>query len=90
MTTNQTTNVDETLETAAERNFVVALQTKGGAKKAHSQVVVVQAHSILGAKKKAFLKMKTQRFKHSTMNHWQFTSVQEVSNTPEEKVDGEE
>lgn len=72
--------VDETLETAAERNFVVALRTKGGAKKATETVVVVQAHSIAQAKRKAYNKVKKGRFKHSPFGHWEFTTVEAQSN----------
>lgn len=73
---------DETLETAAKRTFVVAIRTRPGMKNGVSQVVVVQAHSIAKAKQAAANKMKTGRFKYSSINTWVFDSCEEVTNDP--------
>jgi hypothetical protein len=75
--------VDETLETAALRNFVVSLCTKPGMKPYDHRVVVVKAHSIAAAKEQAIVKIKhDKRHRFTKKGSWVFLKVEDASTTP--------
>lgn len=75
----QSNNVDETLETAKARNFVVSMQTRAGFQPFEHKVIVVTAYSIKGAKAAAIKKMKKGRHQYTRAASWVFKSVQDAT-----------
>ncbi len=84
-------NNPEFLESAAPRDFVVAMRTKDGFKsrKADRQLVVVKAYSIFGAKMAAIKRVRKGKHTHTTMSAWIFDSVEDAANQ-KEIITGEE
>lgn len=70
--------IDELLESAARRTFMVTIKTKPGAKKFVHQVCIVQALSPRGAKQAAANRMAKGKFQHMRFSDWVFESVEEV------------
>lgn len=71
--------VDETLESAALRSFVVSIRSRPGMNPRAQQVVVVKAFSIIGAKRQAVKKLAQGKFKNrDNINMWVFDSVEPV------------
>ncbi len=75
--------VDPTMETAAFRNWMAAVRTKGGAhpKKSMNQVFVVKAHSLAKAEIEVWKKVLKGKFKHSPRSYFTI-DIQEVKDGP--------
>lgn len=73
--------IDETLETAAYRKFVVSIRSKPGLMPTCHKIVTVEAHSILKAKQEAVRMLARGKFQYRReMNLWVFDSVEPISN----------
>lgn len=79
--------IDETLESALPRTFIIALQSKPGLKPGLHQAVVATATSIAKAKKEAVRKVAKKQFaRRNDIRFWQFLSIEEYK---DEHSDGE-
>lgn len=73
--------IDETLETAAYRKFVVSIRSTPGLKPSCHKIVTVEAHSILKAKQEAVRLLARGKFQfRKRMGLWVFDSVEPISN----------